>query len=52
VVLIYLSAQIINWISENVMSFDAFDQIQEFILGECVCVHVDLHAKVVLEITV
>lgn len=26
--------QIIYWISENLMSFNAFDQIQEFILGE------------------
>lgn len=28
-----LELKIINWISENVMSFDAFDQIQEFILA-------------------
>ncbi|XP_036432647.1 gamma-secretase-activating protein isoform X1 [Colossoma macropomum] len=28
-----LEQKIINWISENVMSFDAFDQIQEFILA-------------------
>lgn len=34
-ILISLLFQIINWISENVMSFDAFDQIQEFILGVC-----------------
>ncbi len=32
---VWFSFQIINWISENVMSFDAFDQIQEFILGVC-----------------
>ncbi|XP_058628701.1 gamma-secretase-activating protein isoform X2 [Onychostoma macrolepis] len=28
-----IELKIINWISENVMSFDAFDQIQEFILA-------------------
>ncbi|XP_066523182.1 gamma-secretase-activating protein [Hoplias malabaricus] len=28
-----LEEKIINWISENVMSFDAFDQIQEYILA-------------------
>ncbi|KAI4902672.1 hypothetical protein NFI96_030024 [Prochilodus magdalenae] len=28
-----LEQKIINWISENVMSFNAFDQIQEFILA-------------------
>lgn len=28
-----IDLKIINWISENVMSFDAFDQIQEFILA-------------------
>uniref|UniRef100_A0A3B1JA46 Gamma-secretase activating protein n=1 Tax=Astyanax mexicanus TaxID=7994 RepID=A0A3B1JA46_ASTMX len=28
-----LEQKIISWISENVMSFDAFDQIQEFILA-------------------
>ncbi|KAK1789537.1 hypothetical protein P4O66_015456, partial [Electrophorus voltai] len=30
-----LEQKIIEWISDSVMSFDAFDQIQEFILGEC-----------------
>ncbi|XP_057180609.1 gamma-secretase-activating protein isoform X1 [Triplophysa rosa] len=28
-----IELKIINWITENVMSFDAFDQIQEFILA-------------------
>ncbi|XP_059361327.1 gamma-secretase-activating protein-like [Carassius carassius] len=28
-----MELKIINWISENIMSFDAFDQIQEFILA-------------------
>ncbi|ROI15516.1 Gamma-secretase-activating protein [Anabarilius grahami] len=28
-----IELKIINWISENIMSFDAFDQIQEFILA-------------------
>lgn len=33
--LLRVSLQITEWLFDNVNAFDSFDQIQEFILGQC-----------------
>ncbi|XP_062850410.1 gamma-secretase-activating protein isoform X2 [Trichomycterus rosablanca] len=45
-----LEKKVIDWLSENVMSFDAFDQIQEFILASLyrICYQQSLSLDIVL----